>query len=207
MWPNHAESWADFRNIYWSADVSSPPLLKQISLNMWRKKLQPATLFVVLNIPPLCYEFPNLAMRPILEWTPGRAWRQSEDRELHLKKTSSLFNRIFSIMTCWGPEYLDTNPFEEQICSCCLVESGLHSWEQFSTIHFSTEWHVLISYCQILPLFLSMNRVNQETLNMNGRQIKTSRVKHIDEFYLLYLHDIVYLVIYSVSIWYVWSMM
>lgn len=65
------------------------PLLKWTSLYMWRKKLQPATLFVVLNIPPVCYEFPNLAVRAILEWTPGRAWRQSEDRELHLKKTSN----------------------------------------------------------------------------------------------------------------------
>lgn len=63
------------------------PLVKQTSLYMWRKKLQPATLFVVLNMPPVCYEFPNLDMRAILEWTPGRVWRQSEDRELHLKKT------------------------------------------------------------------------------------------------------------------------
>lgn len=69
------------------------PLLKRTSLYMWRKKLQPATLFVVLNIPPVCYEFPNLAMRAILEWTPGRAWRQSEDRELHLKNTSNPFEK------------------------------------------------------------------------------------------------------------------
>lgn len=43
------------------------PLVKQTSLYMRRKKLQPATLFVVLNMPPVCYEFPNLAMRAILE--------------------------------------------------------------------------------------------------------------------------------------------
>lgn len=50
-------------------------------------------MFVVLNIPPICYDFPNLAMGAILEWTPGRAWRQSENRELHLKKTSNCFEK------------------------------------------------------------------------------------------------------------------
>ena len=87
------KNWADFRNISWSADSSWFSFEKWTSLYMWRKKLQPATLFVVLNIPPVCYEFPNLAMRAILEWTPGRAWRQSEDRELHLKKTSNPFEK------------------------------------------------------------------------------------------------------------------
>lgn len=69
------------------------PLLKQPSLYMWKKQLQPATMFVVLNIPPICYDFPNLAVRAILEWTPGRAWRQWENRELHLKKTSNNFEK------------------------------------------------------------------------------------------------------------------
>lgn len=88
---------------------------------MWRKTSQPATLFVVLDILPVCYEFPNLAMRAILVWTPGWAWRQSEDRELHLKKTSNPFEKkekytqSFFIMTCWGQEYSNMNPFEGQI--------------------------------------------------------------------------------------------
>lgn len=98
------------------------PLLKRTSLYMWRKTLQPATLFAVLNIPPVCYEFPNLAVRAILEWTPGWAWRQSEDRELRLKKTSNPFEKkgkiqteSFFIMTCWGQEYSNMKPFEGQI--------------------------------------------------------------------------------------------
>lgn len=48
-------------------------VLKHTPLNTRRKKLQPATVFVVLNIPPACYESPNLAMRAILESTPGQA--------------------------------------------------------------------------------------------------------------------------------------
>ena len=48
-----------------------------------RNKYQPATVFVALNIPPVRSDFPNLAMGAILEWTPGRAWRQSGKRELH----------------------------------------------------------------------------------------------------------------------------
>lgn len=55
----------------WETSTGAPaqaaPLLKQTSLYMQRKKLQPATLFVDLNIPPERYEFPNLAMRAILE--------------------------------------------------------------------------------------------------------------------------------------------
>lgn len=42
-------------------------------------------MFVVLNIPPVCCDFPILAMRAILERTPGRLWRQSGSGEL--KKT------------------------------------------------------------------------------------------------------------------------
>jgi len=80
--------------------------LKQTSRNMWRKILQPATLFVVSNIPPVCYEFPNLAMRPILEWTPGRAWRQTEDRELHLKKTSNIFETEGKAKLLWNRTFI-----------------------------------------------------------------------------------------------------
>lgn len=78
---------------------------------MWRKELQPATVFVVSNIPPVCYEFPNLAMWAILEWTPGRDWRQSEDRELHLKNTWNPFKKLFE----WQKIFWDIDLFEEHI--------------------------------------------------------------------------------------------
>lgn len=96
-------------------------LLKPTSLYMWRKKSQPATLFVVLNIPPVCYEFPNLAMRAILEWTPGLAWRQSKDSVLHLKEASNSFenrknthwiffyNDSLGSRTFWHEHYWRTN--------------------------------------------------------------------------------------------------
>lgn len=58
-----------------------------------RNKYQPATVFVALNIPPVRSDFPNLAMRAILEWTPGRAWRQSGKRELHFNDFKPLWKK------------------------------------------------------------------------------------------------------------------
>lgn len=80
-----------------------------------RNKYQPATVFVALNIPPVRSDFPNLAMRAILEWTPGRAWRQSGKRELHsndfkpLWKKMKIYRDLLSMRTLWG-HHSDTKP-------------------------------------------------------------------------------------------------
>ena len=67
---------ANFRNAEWSADSSCSSFETNPFEHVKKKKSQPAPQFVVSNIPPERYEFPNLAMRAILEWTPGREWRQ-----------------------------------------------------------------------------------------------------------------------------------
>lgn len=63
---------------------------------MQGEKWQPDTLFVVLNIPPVRCDFPILAMRAILEWTPGRPWRQSDGEELSrtLKISKGKYTRV-----------------------------------------------------------------------------------------------------------------
>lgn len=70
-----------------------------------RNKYQPATVFVSLNIPLVRSDFPNLAMRAILEWTPGRAWRQSGKRELHFNDFKPLWKKWKYTEICfsWGP--------------------------------------------------------------------------------------------------------
>lgn len=72
-------------------------------------------MFVVLNIPPVCCDFPILAMRAILERTPRppvtsiRQWRAEKDFQNIKRKiyTDSLYQKA-----CHGQEYSDTNRFE-----------------------------------------------------------------------------------------------
>lgn len=78
---------------------------------MWEEKWQPDTLFVVLNIPPVRCDFPILAMRAILEWTPGRPWRQSDGEELSrtLKISKGKYTRVpFIKRPGAAAEYSDT---------------------------------------------------------------------------------------------------
>ena len=122
---------------------------------MWSKKLQPATLFVVLNMPPVCYEFPNLAMRAILEWTPGRAWRQSEDRELHLKDSKPFERRkifqaeSFFIMTCWSQDSSDMNKLYKYYMYLYYTTK-----KQLNTNHVNS--NIVIYSSSLLITFLKM---------------------------------------------------
>lgn len=110
-----------FLEISTGVQTRAGSLLTQTSLYMWGKTLQSASLFVVLNILSVCYEFPNLAMKAILEWTPGQAWRQSEDRAA-LKKTSNSFGKRMN---------------RDRIFSEWLVEAKyIRTWTPFGRAHF-----------------------------------------------------------------------
>lgn len=96
-----------------------------------RNKYQPATVFVALNIPPVRSDFPNLAMRAILEWTPGRAWRQSGKRELHSNDFKPLWKKMKiyrEICFPWGPceATILTRNHLLQIQSNCDCEFTVH---------------------------------------------------------------------------------
>lgn len=88
-----------------------------------RNKYQPATVFVALNIPPVRSDFPNLAMRAILEWTPGRAWRQSGKRELHSNDFKPLWKKNENIQRSAFHEDPVRPPFWHETIFCKYIES------------------------------------------------------------------------------------
>lgn len=149
LWSDQTVHRGDFRN---SQRGLKPLLCWNRHLAAYkdkRNKYQPATVFVALNIPPVRSDFPNLAMRAILEWTPGRAWRQSGKREQHsndfkpLRKKMKIYRDPLSRRTLRG-HHSDTKP---SLTNTFKVWLWMHS-EPIELLHSvqreksNTEWNV-----------------------------------------------------------------
>lgn len=127
-----------------------------------RNKYRPAMVFVALNIPPVRSDFPNLAMRAILEWTPGRAWRQSGKRALHFSDFKPLWKKWKYTEICfpWGPCEANILTPKETIFSKYIQSLSVNAHGTIQIAVFSAESRAhrikcLTSLVRVLPLLFS----------------------------------------------------